>query len=248
MNSPYFNFTGGLFATLIMLALLFFLLVVLPVSAVTEAFGRLGMTPGQGFLLLLAILVGRGVNIPVYTSERLVMVQGGGNMRFRFDGFNRQIEYQEPANELKKQVFAVNLGGCIFPILLSLSFIIRSRVVDVPSMPDLSETLLWLLVSTGAVAAVSFALSRNDVFTGFRVPMFAPLVATLATTLLLIPAPVSPLAAYVGGSLGTILGANVVPLLMPQRRKALAAPLISVGGAGTFGGVFLAGVVGTLLS
>lgn len=248
MNYPYFHFTGGLLASLLLLVLLFFLLVVLPVGAVTEAFGRLGMTTGQGFFLLLAILVGRAVNIPVYTSEKLVLVQGSGSMRFRFDGFNRQIEYQEPTNELKKQVFAVNLGGCVFPVLLSLSFFIRSRVIDVPNMPALPETALWLGLTTVAVGAVSFALCRNDVFTGFKIPMFAPLIATLATTIILVPAPVAPLAAYVGGSLGTLLGANVLPLFVPERRRNLAAPLVAIGGAGTFGGVFLAGVAGALFT
>ncbi|WP_018123411.1 DUF1614 domain-containing protein [Desulfovibrio oxyclinae] len=248
MNYPYFHFTGGLIAAVLFLVLMFFLLVVLPVGFVTEAFGRLGMTTGQGFLLLLAILVGRAVNIPVYTSEKLVMVQGSGAMRFRFDGMARQIEYEEPVNELKKQVFAVNLGGCVFPVILSIGFLLRSRLIDVPDMPALPETFIWLGLTTAAVAAVCYALTKPDVFTGFRLPILAPLVVTLATTMILVPAPVSPLAAYVGGSLGTLLGANVIPLLIPSKRRELASPLVSIGGAGTFGGVFVAGVAGALLT
>jgi uncharacterized membrane protein len=49
----------------------------------------------------------------------------------------------------------------------------------------------------------------------------------------------------VSGTLGTLLGADILNL---KRIFNLGAPIISIGGAGTFDGVFLAGVIGVLLA
>ena len=51
--------------------------------------------------------------------------------------------------------------------------------------------------------------------------------------------------AYVCGTLGTLLGADVLNL---SRVRSLDAAQVSIGGAGTFDGVFLAGILGVLLA
>ena len=51
--------------------------------------------------------------------------------------------------------------------------------------------------------------------------------------------------AYIGGSMGTLVGADLLNL---DKISSLGAPVASIGGAGTFDGVFLAGVVAVLLS
>jgi Protein of unknown function (DUF1614) len=58
------------------------------------------------------------------------------------------------------------------------------------------------------------------------------------------PAAVAGLA-YAGGTLGTLLGADLVNL--PKVRR-LGAPVVSIGGAGTFDGVFITGIVAVLLA
>jgi uncharacterized membrane protein len=55
-------------------------------------------------------------------------------------------------------------------------------------------------------------------------------------------------AAYVAGTIGTIIGGNLVPLLTPRVRNRVGAPTVSIGGAGTFGGVFVAGILAVLLA
>ncbi len=125
MRNPYFQFSGGIFAALLFLVGLFFLFIFLPMSIVAEAFSKLGLTPAQGVLMFIAILIGRTVNLPVFTSERLVMVQRPASVRFSMDEMGRPMQIQEDsANELVKQVFAVNVGGCILPLLLSLTFLV----------------------------------------------------------------------------------------------------------------------------
>jgi len=51
--------------------------------------------------------------------------------------------------------------------------------------------------------------------------------------------------AYAGGTLGTLLGADLAHL--PKVRR-LGAPVVSIGGAGTFDGVFLTGIVAVVLA
>jgi len=51
--------------------------------------------------------------------------------------------------------------------------------------------------------------------------------------------------AYVGGSLGTLIGADLLNLGTVQR---LGAPVASIGGAGTFDGIFLTGIMAVLLA
>ena len=51
--------------------------------------------------------------------------------------------------------------------------------------------------------------------------------------------------AYVVGTFGTLVGADL--LNMPRVRR-LQAPVVSIGGAGTFDGVFLTGLVAVLLA
>jgi uncharacterized membrane protein len=66
-----------------------------------------------------------------------------------------------------------------------------------------------------------------------------------AITALLIGGPSAPALAYVGGVLGCLVGADLLNL---RRVAELDAPAISIGGAGTFDGIFLAGVMAVLIA
>ncbi len=247
MRQPYFSFTGGTLAAILFLAAMFFLFVFLPVSIVTEAFGRLGLTPGQGILIFIAILLGRTVNIPVYTSERLVMVPRMPTFQLRMNEFGQPRFDQEPANELRKQMFAVNLGGMVMPLLLSLSFVLKLHLSG-ETGTSLVAMGGWIGFAAVLVAGGCFAVSRPDPLTGFRVPLVVPALITLLTVAVFVPEPLRPVTAYVAGTMGTLLGGNVIPLLMPGRRNSLVAPIVSIGGAGTFGGVFVAGILAVILA
>jgi uncharacterized membrane protein len=71
----------------------------------------------------------------------------------------------------------------------------------------------------------------------------APVTAAVAATFLAPAA--APAVAYVGGTLGTLLGADVLNL---GRIRGIGAPIASIGGAGTFDGIFLTGVLAVLLA
>ncbi len=77
-------------------------------------------------------------------------------------------------------------------------------------------------------------------------PMFVtPLTATLVA-LLIAPEPWlrAPLA-YVAGTLGALIGADLLRFADIHR---LGAPVASIGGAGTFDGIFATGIVAVLLA
>jgi len=51
--------------------------------------------------------------------------------------------------------------------------------------------------------------------------------------------------AYIAGSLGTLIGADLTNL---DKVRGLGAPVASIGGAGTFDGIFLTGILAVLLA
>jgi uncharacterized membrane protein len=79
---------------------------------------------------------------------------------------------------------------------------------------------------------------------GIAVPVFVPPVVAAGTALLL-SRQSAPALAYVSGSLGTLIGADLLNL---GRVQGLGAPVVSIGGAGTFDGIFLTGILAVLLA
>jgi uncharacterized membrane protein len=55
----------------------------------------------------------------------------------------------------------------------------------------------------------------------------------------------APPLAYVAGSMGALIGADLLNL---PRIAHIGAPVVSIGGAGTFDGVFLTGIIAGLLA
>ena len=88
------------------------------------------------------------------------------------------------------------------------------------------------------------ALPRSLPGLGIAVPTILPGLLAVGAAALLHPVALAGLA-YVAGTLGTPLGAGLFNLGSIRR---LGAPVASVGGAGTFDGVFLAGLIAVLLA
>ena len=166
-------------------------------------------------------LIGGIINIPV--SRRPIILEEGPIFRFPF------FFYYPP--RVREQVIALNLGGAILPGLFSLYLLTRAP-------------LLSTLMATVVVAAVAKGLARPVPGVGIVLPAFIPPLVAAAAALLLSrdnPAPV----AYISGVWGTLLGADI--LNWPRFRE-MGALLLSIGGAGVFDGIFLVGVLSTLLT
>jgi uncharacterized membrane protein len=94
------------------------------------------------------------------------------------------------------------------------------------------------------VAAVVHSLAQPVPGIGIGVPIFAPPLVTTAIVLVLSRERAAPLA-YIAGSLGTLIGADLLNL---GKIEGQGAPIASIGGAGTFDGIFLTGIISVLLA
>jgi len=79
---------------------------------------------------------------------------------------------------------------------------------------------------------------------GIAMPVFVPPLVTALTVLVLSREHAAPLA-YISGSLGTLIGADLLNLGVIQ---ALGAPVASIGGAGTFDGIFVTALLAVILA
>jgi uncharacterized membrane protein len=131
-----------------------------------------------------------------------------------------------------RSVVAINVGGALVPILVSLYLFFRTRMYG------------RMLVGTAIVAVIVHALARIVPGAGIAVPMLIPPLAAAAVGLLLSFRRAPPVA-YVAGSMGALIGADILNL---HRVAEMGAPVLAIGGAGTFDGVFLTGIIAGLLA
>ncbi len=95
-----------------------------------------------------------------------------------------------------------------------------------------------------AVALVIFLIARLVKRVGIVTSAFIPqIVAAIIAVLLSIGSPLG--ITYVSGVLGTLIGADLLNL---NRITKLGAPMASIGGAGTFDGVFLSGIIAVIIA
>ncbi len=209
---------AGFIAVLLLIALV-------QIGIFSYALDRLGIDPEQAMLVLLASLAGSVVNIPVARLRGSVT-----QLRQMITVFG--MRYVIPVVRSSKITVAVNVGGAVVPAALSAYLIAHDR-------------LGWLaLAAVVIVALFTHAVARPVRGLGIAVPALLPGVFAAAVAILLHPAAVAGLA-YVGGTLGTLAGAD---LLNMHKVRRLGAPVVSIGGAGTFDGVFITGIVAVLLA
>jgi len=79
---------------------------------------------------------------------------------------------------------------------------------------------------------------------GIGMPVFIAPVVAVITAVLLEPANAAPLA-FSSGVLGVLLGADILHL---ADIRAMGVRVASIGGAGTFDGIFLTGIIAVLLA
>ncbi len=212
------------FLALVVLALFVFALV--EIGVLRYAYEKMGVNRRYVFAILLLSLLGSYVNIPVaeLPPERVLSGQ-----EVSFFG----MRYVVPlVTEWPRTIIAVNVGGAVIPVLLSLYLLLKKSLYR-PA-----------LLATAVVTVVVHLLASPVRGVGISVPIFVPpLVAAAAAVLLARRS--APAVAYIAGSLGTLIGADLLNL---DRIQGLGAPIASIGGAGTFDGVFVTGIVAVLLA
>jgi uncharacterized membrane protein len=214
---PFFLFFVGLFILLVIL---------IQVQVLQYAYAKLGLSSTAALLLLLASLLGSYFNIPIAElPEREVR---SGEV-IEFFGMRYVVPLVE---DWPKTVIAVNIGGAVIPTLLSLYLIMKNAI--------------WrpAAVATLIVTIACHLLAQPVPGIGIAIPSLVPPVIAAIAALFTAHRNVAAVA-YVAGSLGTLVGADLLNL---GKVQGLGAPIVSIGGAGTFDGVFLTGIIAVLLA
>jgi uncharacterized membrane protein len=210
----------------ILIGALIVLVVLLQIGVLKYAYSRLGLSPGAAYLLLFGSLVGSYFNIPLGEMPGHNIVEGAQIRYFGMDYIVPMIAHRPGT------IIAVNVGGAVIPGLMSLYLLARHG--------------LWTtgLIATALVAAICHRLATPVPGLGIALPVFVPAIATALVAILLSRKNAAPLA-YIAGSLGVLIGADLLNL---GRIQGLGAPVASIGGAGTFDGIFLCGILAVLLA
>ena len=218
----YLPLTPAYFAILIG----FFLLVVVLLATLRYAYLSLGVSSGTALLLLLASLVGSYFNIPLFQlqPERVL-----SNQVEEYFGVYYVVPY---VTDWGGTEIAVNVGGAVIPTAMSIYLLFKHE--------------LWLrgAIATAIVAVLLHFLANPVPGVGIAIPIFWPAVITAIVALVLAPDDAAPLA-YIAGSMGTLIGADLSNL---YQVRGLGAPVASIGGAGTFDGIFIIGILAVLLA
>ncbi len=211
---------------LLLLALFALFVVVVEIRILSYAYRKVGVRPRYVFAVMLLSLVGSHVNIPLYEVpvERVLPP-----LEVPLLGWWHVVP---EVIEKGATVVAINVGGALIPILVSVYLFVRARMYG------------RMLIGTAIVAVVVYSRAQVVPGLGIAVPIFVPPLVAAGVGLLLAFRRAPPVA-YVAGSMGTLIGADVMNL---GRVAELGAPIVSVGGAGTFDGVFLTGIIAGLLA
>jgi len=192
------------------------------------AFTDIGLSPMTAAVVIGASLLGSYVNIPIaevqsdqprVTEEYVTQF-----------GITYRIPRITPA---RFTILAVNLGGAVIP-----------SIVVVYLLSRYSSLLPQIVLGVAIVAVVTHAVARPTKGLGIVTPALVPPLAAAASALLIQSS--APYAvAYISGVMGALVGADLTNLAtIPD----LGAGIVSIGGGGTFDGVFLSGIIAVLLA
>ena len=220
----YLPMTPGFFSILVILAA--GLIILIQLRILRYAYMKLGVGPGAAMLLLVGSLIGSYFNIPIAVLPGKPVMSG---QIVDFYGMRYVVPF---VTSWPGTVLAVNIGGAVIPTIMSTYLVIRYN--------------LWLkaAIATAIIAAIIHSMATPVPGVGIAVPVFAPVVATAIIAFILSREYAAPLA-YIGGSMGTLIGADLLNL---DKIGGLGAPVASIGGAGTFDGIFLTGILAVLLA
>lgn len=207
-----------LFMIILGIPALFFLFY-LNVAAIS--FESLGLSPKSAFLLFTLSLVGSVINIPI-KRERVVTQQPVPSMFYMFF-------YYPPV--VQDQVLAINFGGAVVPLAFSIYLLPRAP-------------LFRVILATVTVSVICYLVARPVPGRGIMMPaMVPPLAAALSA--MIFARDHAGVAAYISGTMGTLIGADLMHL--PEMRRT-SPGILSIGGAGVYDGIFLAGVIAAFLA
>jgi len=185
-----------------------------------------GISYTEAITIFSLIVIGSFVNIPIYEKEGKEVIE-----RYYFLWFVYSVRKR------KKITIAINLGGCIIPLVLALKLLAEIPILDF---------LIAFTVST--LVIYHFAKPIPNV--GIVVPMFIPpTISAISSFFALLafnhPIFILPKLSFAVGVLSALFGADILHL---NEIEKIGSGVVSIGGAGTFDGIFLTGVFAVIFS
>jgi len=193
---------------------------------------KLHLSPSMALTLVMAIFVGGLVNIPVKSivNDRDVVVHP-------LAVYGLADLWPQLQRVRRETIIAVNVGGCLIPTGLVLYEIMQLAAFNPPAL---------FAVAVGGVvnSLVCYFIARPVKGIGIAMPgVISPIIAA-SVALLLAPDVAAPVA-FAIGVIGPLVGADLMHL---KEIEGGDIGVVSIGGAGTFDGIVLSGIVAAYLA
>lgn len=225
-SSGYHFFPLALPFFLLLFFIIGLVIIFIEIGLLRHAYEKMGVSRRYVSAILLLSLFGSYINIPVAELPAKEMLSDQVASFFGMDYIIPRVEWTP------RTIIAVNVGGAVIPILLSLYLLVKH---------GLYRQGFW---GVTIVAIIVHWLAQPVRGVGIAVPVFIPPL-TAAGVALMLDRKSAPSLAYIAGSMGTLIGADLLNL---DKLQGLGAPIASIGGAGTFDGIFLTGILAVLLA
>ena len=212
---------------LLYLAFLSILLItIIQLGIFSIVLAKLGLSPDSAVLLLSCTLVGSLINLRLFTID-------SSFEKIPHDSLIPRLLFKPIQANPGKTIIALNVGGALIPVSFSLYLITLHSI-----------SFLNLITAILFVTFISYSFSRPIKGIGIGIPVFIAPVTAALSALMLDPENSAPLA-YICGTLGVLIGADILRL---KDIKQMGVPTAAIGGAGTFDGIFFTGIIAVLLA
>jgi uncharacterized membrane protein len=210
---------------ILLIAALLLLVVSIQVGALTVAFEKLDLSSDSAYLLFITILGGSMINLPLFSMKS--DPPNLAEIPPQLQDLYRRMPYTG------KTIVMANAGGCVVPVAFCLYLLAHHPL-----------NIFRVALAVAAVTVLSFKTSRRVPGIGMGMPiLLAPLLAALVSVAL-DPDNAAPMA-FISGTLGVLIGADLLHL---KDISKMGTPFASIGGAGSFDGIFITGIVAVLLA
>jgi len=224
----------------LVISLLIFTACILPfmlVDLMSTALQNLHLSSSTAMLVLIGIVFGSVINLPIahYPLDHEVEAP----IFEPIAGWEMLPQYHRMRQEM---IVAVNVGGCVIPVLLGIRMM---RFIADGGSDAIKVAVVGMIVNT----LICYRMAQPVPNLGIRLPFFLPALVALTLTWFGLPdaamRPYHAPVAFVIGITGPLVGAD---LLHWKDFKKIAAGTVSIGGAGTWDGIVLSGLLAALFA
>ncbi len=205
------------------------LLVLFPVvlgPVVTASLEKLHLSRQAAIWIFAAIIAGGFIDIPIHRIARHEPVIVDPLAAFGLSGW---MEHWQ-----SETIIAVNLGGCLIPLCLALYELMLLGKADLHAAA----------IASFVTAVVCFFIARPVPGVGILIPALIPPGVAAAMAILVSPHE-APSVAFIAAVAGVLIGADIFHLRDATRQ---AIGVASIGGAGSFDAIALAGIIAAYLA